>query len=89
MDAQANVDDYEGEGHVPRNGGQAFCARSLSDDDSAYVDHGCDPAFDEYMRYPTTLEIDCRCRITSKNAKTVHTVATSASSTHLKHLFSV
>ncbi|MAQ15802.1 MAG: hypothetical protein CMN30_13530 [Sandaracinus sp.] len=59
------VDDYEGEGHVPRNGGQAFCARSLSDDDSAYVDHGCDPAFDEYMRYPTTLEIDCRCRITS------------------------
>lgn len=60
------VDDYdEEEDHVQRNGGQAFCARSVTDDASPYVEFGCDAAFDEFMRYPTTLEVDCRCRTRS------------------------
>lgn len=56
------VDDYDEEEHVQRNAGQAFCARSMTDDTSPYIDFGCDLAFTEFMRYPTALEVDCRCR---------------------------
>lgn len=59
------VDDYEENDHVQRNEGQAFCARSVTDDDSAYLDFGCDSVFTEFMRYPTALEVDCRCRTRS------------------------
>jgi len=59
------VDDYDGRGHTPINGGQAFCAQSVLDEQSPYQDFGCTLAFTEFMRYPTALEVDCRCRITS------------------------
>ena len=57
------VDDYDETAHTPRNGGQAFCARSVLDETSPYLDFGCDAVFTEFMRYPTELEVDCRCRV--------------------------
>jgi len=57
------VDDYDETDHDQRNEGQAFCARSVTDEGSPYLDFGCDAVFTEYMRYPTDLEVDCRCRI--------------------------
>lgn len=59
------VDDYSDDGHAQRNGGEAFCAQSVTEDSSPYQDFGCDAVFSEFMRYPTALEVDCRCRIRS------------------------
>lgn len=57
------VDDYDENGHTQLNDGQAFCSRSVTDEDSPYSDFGCDGAFTEFIRYPTALEVDCRCRL--------------------------
>jgi len=59
------VDDFDGPGHVPRNGGEAFCARSVTNMSSPYFDFGCTKNVPEHLRYPTALEIDCRCRVKS------------------------
>ena len=47
------------------NGGEAQCHRSLdpSQADKPYYDFGC-ASFSLWMRHPTKLEIDCRCRTT-------------------------
>lgn len=43
-------------------GGQAHCGRSVSDETSPYYDFSC--TAEEWMRHPTALEVDCRCRRT-------------------------
>ena len=44
------------------NEGAATCARSITADqkDAPYYNHGC--SFIDYVRSPTSLEMDCRCR---------------------------
>lgn len=44
-------------------GGEAHCRRSVTEEnaDKPYYDHSCG-TFDEWLRHPTRLEIDCRCR---------------------------
>ena len=41
---------------------EAVCARSITEEsaDSPYYDHSC--SFADWVRYPTDLPIDCRCR---------------------------
>lgn len=56
-------DTYMAPNYTPRNNGAAFCARSTTDTSSPYYDFACTTAFPEHMRYPTDLEIDCRCRV--------------------------
>jgi hypothetical protein len=43
------------------NNGEAYCGRSVDNTTSPYEDFSC--SFSEFMRHPTTLEVDCRCRI--------------------------
>lgn len=45
------------------NGGEALCHRSIdaSQADKPYYDFGCS-RFSLWMRHPTSLEMDCRCR---------------------------
>jgi hypothetical protein len=47
------------------NGGEASCARSIEESqaDKPYYDFSC-ATFSMWMRNPTGLEIDCRCRTT-------------------------
>ncbi|MEM9860652.1 MAG: hypothetical protein AAF938_03450 [Myxococcota bacterium] len=63
------IDDYdEDPTHVQRNGGVAFCARSMTDESSPYYNHGANRSSQEFMRYPTSLEVDCRSRVFAQAA---------------------
>lgn len=48
------------------NGGEATCTRSIDAKhaDKPYYNHGCG-TFSQWIRNPTKLEIDCRCRTVS------------------------
>ena len=43
------------------NDGEAYCGRSVDNPESPYENFSC--TFSEWMRHPTKLEVDCRCRI--------------------------
>lgn len=46
-------------------GGEATCRRSIdaSQADKPYYNFGC-ASFSEFLRFPTKLQVDCRCRVT-------------------------